>query len=88
MTNKTVVVPEEKKVKQKQKNHGHAVQNRLFNKFLNETVVIVTNENVKIKGRLTEYDQYALAIEVKEEEILIFKHAIAYIRPFNSKNEK
>ncbi|MEK5066832.1 RNA chaperone Hfq [Cytobacillus sp. FSL R5-0596] len=66
---------------QKSKKVPHKVQKRLYAKFLKKPVVVHLTSGVKVKGKLTEYDEYTLAVSVKDEEVMIFKHAIALIRP-------
>ncbi|MEK5445165.1 MULTISPECIES: RNA chaperone Hfq [Bacillaceae] len=76
------------KPQQKTKKTPHHVQKRLFDKFLKQSVVIHLTSGVKVKGKLTEYDQYTLAVSVKNDEVMIFKHAIALIRPDRTEVEE
>lgn len=50
--------------------------------------MIHLTSGVKVKGKLTEYDQYTLAVSVKNDEVMIFKHAIALIRPDRTEVEE
>lgn len=59
----------------------HHVQKRLYAKFLNQPVIIHLTTGEKVKGKLTEYDEYTIAVSFKQDEIMLFKHAISLIRP-------
>ncbi|AIE61786.1 RNA chaperone Hfq [Bacillus methanolicus] len=75
-------------LKQKpQKKEPHHVQKRLYQKFLNQSVVVHLVSGLKVKGKLTEYDQYTIAVSVKKEEMMIYKHAISLIRPYHSESD-
>lgn len=76
------------KPKQKTKRIPHQVQKRLYDKFLKQSVVIHLTSGIKVKGKLTEYDEYTLAVSVKNDEVMIFKHAIALIRPDRTEVEE
>lgn len=76
------------KPQQKSNRIPHKVQKRLYAKFLNQPVVVHLTSGTKVKGKLTEYDEYTLAISVKKDEVMIFKHAIALIRPDRTEVEE
>ncbi|OHR74073.1 RNA chaperone Hfq [Bacillus sp. UMB0893] len=80
----TTAVKSEQKPK---KRNPHHTQNRLYHKYLNQSVVIHMLTGLKVKGKLLEYDHYCIAVLIQEDEILIFKHAIALIRPNNPERE-
>lgn len=73
---------------QKTPKFTHKVQKRLYAKFMNQTIVIHLLSGTKVKGKLTEEDTYSLAVTVKNDEVLLFKHAIALIRPDRTEVEE
>lgn len=74
------------KTKKKQ-HHPHHLQNRLYHKYKEQSVVCHMVTGAKVKGKLQGYDHYTISIIVKGDEILIYKHAIAFLRPFNPEND-
>jgi host factor-I protein len=76
-------------IAEKQKKlHPHHLQNRLYHKYMDKAVVCHLVNGVKIKGTLQMYDHYSISIKVKGDEILIYKHAVAFLRPFNAELDR
>ena len=59
----------------------------LYQKFMNQSVIVHLISGLKVKGKLTDFDQYTIAVSVKGEEVMLFKHAVGLIRPYKQEDE-
>lgn len=75
------------KPQKSQNKEPHHVQKRLYQKFMNQSVVVHLVSGLKVKGKLTDFDQYTIAVSVKGEEVMLFKHAVGLIRSYKTEDE-
>jgi sRNA-binding regulator protein Hfq len=93
MTKENVSVVKEKKETPAKKerpfnnHHQHPVQKRMYDKCMGNIVAIHTTAGKMVTGRFVEHDQFTVAIEKEEDELLFYKHGIIFIRLAKSKSE-
>jgi len=46
-----------------------------------QVVTVYTTNGFQMKGRITGFDQYMVALEIKDTQNLLYKHAISTIQP-------
>lgn len=44
-------------------------------------VTIITTNGYHLKGRITGHDQFTVLVEIRNEQQLVYKHAISTIQP-------
>ena len=79
--------PPTKKERTFNNHHQHPVQKRMYDKCMGKEVSIHTTAGKMLTGRFVEHDQFTVAIEKEEDELLFYKHGIIFIRIAKSKLE-
>lgn len=46
-----------------------------------QVVTVITTNGFKMKGRITAFDRHMVAVEIRNEQQFVYKHAISTIAP-------